>query len=106
MPRHGDEYEVWSGRAPSLDEVRARYGVEEARFVDELVAAAGLYWTSIEAAGLHDDGVSKAEHEGQAAAYSWALIILIVFSIVVTAASVLCPNRGAKPLEYFYVYLN
>lgn len=71
-----------------------------------LIAVAGLYWTSIEAAGLHDDGVSKAEHDGQAMAYSWAVITLIVFSIAVTVKSVFCPAQRRKTADYLYVYLN
>ena len=38
VPRHGAEYEIWAGRAPTCAEFRARYGVEDVRFVDELAA--------------------------------------------------------------------
>lgn len=35
-PRLPDEYAVWMGRIPALDELRDKYGVERAAYVDEL----------------------------------------------------------------------
>jgi hypothetical protein len=73
-----------------------------------LFVAGGLYWTSLEADPLHDDGVSKKEHEGQAAAFSYLTIGLFVFALAMLLAG-FCPARRSKPqpvTDFRYVLLN
>ena len=64
-----------------------------------LFVIGGLYWTSLEAAPLHDDGVSKKEHEGEAMAYSWVVIALFVFALATVLANCLTAARKPVPTD-------
>ena len=70
-----------------------------------LFVIGGLYWTSLEAAPLHDDGVSKKEHEGQAMAYSWITIGLFVFALATLLANCCAARRPAAPKSDFEALL-
>ena len=48
-----------------------------------IFSAAGLYYSSRNAATLHDDNTSKKEHHGQATAYAWVTIVTFASVLVV-----------------------